>query len=55
MCGIVGLFLRDPADFTRQKRPKILLDTLNRLSGRHEAMLRSLTRTGGIDHKGGDA
>jgi membrane protein len=53
--AVAGLFLRDPADFTRQKRPKILLDTLNRLSGRHEAMLRSLTRTGGIDHKGGDA
>lgn len=53
--SVAGLFLRDPADFTHQKRPKILLDTLNRLSGRHEAMLRSLTRTGPSEHKGEDA
>jgi len=52
--AVAGLFLRDPADFTRQKRPKILLDTLNRLSVRHSAMLRALTRSDDAKPKEGE-
>jgi membrane protein len=41
--AVAGLFLRDPAEFTKQERPAYLLATLGRLSARHRAMLTALT------------
>jgi membrane protein len=42
--AVAGLFLRDPAEFTRQHRPEYLKDVLTRLSVRHKDMLKALTR-----------
>ena len=40
--AVAGLFLRDPAEFTKQERPDYLKAALKRLSVRHKAMLRAL-------------
>ncbi len=42
--AVAGLFLRDPAEFSRQDRPEHLKDLLGRLSSWHKDMLRALTR-----------